>query len=372
MSLSLQTRRCFISRAAILGCRGIFLIVFLSGLLPVAVNAQDDQAANPTEVIKVYSNLVTVPVIVSDRNGRYISGLREQDFKLYDNSAEQKLAYFDAAEAPLNVALLLDTSRSTAGVIDDIRAAAKNFLKDLRPQDRAMIVSFDYGVHKLSTLTSDRKVLERAIKDAHVGEYVGTLLNDALFDVIDRDLKPVTGRKAIVLLTDGRDAGSRFSEDEVLSYATESDAMIYSIYYEPAPMRGRDRDRPFRRRGGIFGGRGGDRFPGQGGPRAQQRRDRQGLRGEFAIEYLTRLSEVSAGRFYESETTDLKKTFGLIAEELRNQYRLGFYPDELARDGSLHQLKVKVNKADIAVRARTQYRAVELSGSSQGTKTTQH
>jgi VWFA-related protein len=227
-----------------------------------------------------------------------------------------------------------------------------------------MIVSFDYAVNKLSSLTSDRKLLERAIKDAHVGEYFGTLLNDALFDVIDRDLKPVNGRKAIVLLTDGRDAGSHASEDQVLSYATESDAMIYSIYYEPAMMRGRNR--PFRRGRGIFGGAIPDRqkrFPRQGGPGAEQRRNRQERRGELAIEYLTRLSEISAGRFYESETTDLKKTFVLIAEELRNQYRLGFYPDELARDGSLHQLRVKVDKPDIAVRARTQYRADDPNSS---------
>lgn len=353
-----------VSRAGVLACAALFVVFLGPLLLTVEVKAQDDKAQTPTEVIKVYSNLVSVPVIVSDRNGRYISGLKEADFKLYDNSAQQKLAYFDAAEAPLNVALLLDTSRSTEGAIDEIRKAAKDFIKELRPQDRAMIVSFDYAVNKLSSLTSNRKVLERAIKDAHVGEYFGTLLNDALFDVIDHDLRPVNGRKAIVLLTDGRDAGSRASQEQVLSYATESDAMIYSIYYEPSLMFGRKR--PFRRGRGIFGGAipdRQDRFPRQGGPGAQQRRNRQERRGEFAIDYLTRLSENSAGRFYESETTDLKKTFVLIAEELRNQYRLGFYPDELARDGSLHQLRVKVDKPDIAVRARTQYRADDPSSS---------
>lgn len=353
-----------------LACGAVFVVLLITALSPVGVKAQDDKAREPAEVIKVYSNLVSVPVIVSDRNGRYISGLTEQDFKLYDNNAEQKLAYFDAAEAPLNVALLLDTSRSTEGVIDDIRKAAKDFLNDLRPQDRAMILSFDYGVHKLSPLTSDRKILERAIKDARVGEYFGTLLNDALLDVIEQDLKPINGRKAIVLLTDGEDAGSRVSSDDVLSYATESDAMIYSIYYAPSPMRGPGRDRPLLRRGGIFGRRGPmqdrqdrqDRFPRQRRDR-QDRQGRQERRGEFAIEYLTRLSEVSAGRFYKSETTDLKKTFVLIADELRNQYRLGFYPDALMRDGSLHQLRVKVDKPEVAVRARTQYRAAELSSS---------
>lgn len=96
------------------------------------------------------------------------------------------------------------------------------------------------------------------------------------------------------------------------------------------------------------------------GPGPEQRRQRRDERNESGAEFLARLSEVSAGRYYQSEKTDLKKTFALIAEELRNQYRLGFYPDALTRDGSLHRLKVKVNKPDVAVRARTQYRATEL------------
>jgi Ca-activated chloride channel family protein len=363
MPVTPQTCDPLISRRAVLAGGAVFILFLITALHPLPVKAQEDKSQDAAEVIKVYSNLVSVPVIVSDRDGRYISGLQQQDFKLYDNGAEQKLAYFDAAEAPLNVALLLDTSRSTESVIDDIRQAAKNFLKELRPQDRAMIVSFDYGVHKLSPLTSDRKILERAIKEAQVGEFFGTLLNDALLDVIAQDLRPVNGRKAIVLLTDGEDAGSRVSSSDVLSYATESDAMIYSIYYAPAPLRALRSDRPFPRRGGIFGRRGAmrDQFPQDRFPRPrrdrQDRQDRRERRGEFAIEFLTRLSQVSAGHFYASEQTDLKKTFILIADELRNQYRLGFYPDALARDGSLHKLRVKVDKPEVAVRARTQYRA---------------
>ena len=102
-----------------------------------------------------------------------------------------------------------------------------------------------------------------------------------------------------------------------------------------------------------------DRFPPQGGPRQDQRRERQEERAESAKEFLAQLSEVSAGRFYQSKKTDLKKTFVLIAEELRNQYRLGFSPGSLARDGSLHTLKVKVDKPEVAVRTRTQYRAIQ-------------
>lgn len=323
------------------------------------VRGQDSQ---PADVIKVYSNLVSVPVIVSDRDGRYIPGLKQGNFKLYDNNTQQQLSFFDAAEEPLNIALLLDTSRSTEGVLDNIKKAAKNFLKELRPQDRAMIVCFDYGIHKLSPLTSDRKALQRAIEQAEVGEVVGTLLNDAVLESIERDLKSINGRKALILLTDGEDAGSRTAESDLISYASESDAMIYSIYYAPSGPG------PFGRggrggRGGVFGGRGpmggrGGRFPPPGGPgQGPGGGGRPGDRSESAKEFLAKLSEVSAGRFYESKKADLKKTFIMIAEELRNQYRLGFVPDSLARDGSLHALRVKLDKPEFAVRARTQYRA---------------
>lgn len=353
-------------RRVTLACGALILLAF-SG-----VHGQDNQ---PAEVIKVYSNLVSVPVIVSDRDGRYIAGLKQENFKLYDNNTPQTLTFFDAAEEPLNVALLLDTSRSTQGVLDDIKKAAKDFLKELRPQDRAMIVCFDYGIHKLSPLTSDRRVLEQAIKHAEVGEFFGTMLNDAVLQSVEQDLKPINGRKAIILLTDGEDAGSYIGQSDLLAYASESDAMIYSIYYAPSLPGPFGRDRPFRRPGGIFGGgwprrdrfpdRFPDRLPRQRGPRQDQRRDRQDRRqqrqddrAESAQVFLARLSEVSAGRYYESKKADLKKTFVLIAEELRHQYRLGFVPDNLTRDGSLHSLRVKVDKPDIAVRARPQYRAL--------------
>lgn len=338
------------------------------------------QQAEPVDVIKVDSNLVSVPVIVSDRDGHYVARLTAERFKLYDNSVLQKISFFENAEEPLNVALLLDTSRSTQGVIDDIRKAAKSFLKDLGPQDRAMIVSFDYAVHRLSALTSDRKVLENAIKHAEVGQYLGTTLNDAVREIVEHDFKPIKGRKAIILLSDGQDHGSQISDSALLASESESDAMVYSIFYNssgPGLRDFRNRRFPGERRGplggrrrGIFGGRNRlpDQLPGQrpGGPgdnpRGNQRRERREEMDEMGAEFLARLSEVTAGRFYRSQTTDLKKTFALIAEELRFQYRLGFQPDELQKDGSLHLLSVKVTApevADVAVRARRQYRAVE-------------
>ncbi|HEY6802682.1 MAG TPA: VWA domain-containing protein [Pyrinomonadaceae bacterium] len=345
-----------------------FIFSLFVFLLSVTTAFAQDTPKNPEaiDVIKVDSNLVSVPVIVSDREGRYVPNLKVDDFKLFDNSSEQKITYFDAAEEPLNIAILLDTSRSTEGALDDIRGAAKNFLKELRPQDRAMIVSFDAGVHRLSELTSDRKTLEDAIKNAKVGKDFGTTLNDAVIEVARRDFRPLTGRKAIILLSDGDDFGSSVQTDDLLNEESESDTMVYSIYYAPefqlrrdqrqGPRRSPDRF-PRRRNGGIFGGRRGgiifNHVVMQGGPGP-----RQGRRNRWnGADFMQELSEVTSGRFYQSERTDLKKTFSLIAEELRHQYRLGFYPGDIQKDGSLHQLRVKVDTSDVAVRARQQYRA---------------
>ena len=197
-----------------------------------------------------------------------------------------------------------------------------------------MIVSFDYAVHRLCPLTGDRKTLENAIKHAEVGQYLGTMLNDAVKEVAEVDFKPITGRKAIILLSDGQDHGSMITNSELLASESESDTMVYSIFYASSgPGFPGFRDRPSRGRGGFPGGRGrgpmGWQFPRQrpGGPRGQ-RKDQM---DEDGAEFLSELAEVTAGRFYRSKKTDLKKTFALIADELRFQYRLAFKPDDLQK-----------------------------------------
>lgn len=332
------------------------ILVTCTAILVVASSitlAQQNQSDAP---IRVQTTLVSVPVIVSDRAGRYISGLKLENFKLYQDRIEQRITIFDAAEEPLNVALLLDTSRSTAKVLDDIKKDARNFLKELRPRDRAMVVSFDYDVHQLCSLTSDRKTLEHAIDDARIGDYVGTTLRDAVTEVISRQFKRVDGRKAIILLTDGKDHGSRISEDELLDQATESGAMIYSVFF--ATVEGQGRGGPFerRRRGGF-----GRRFPPIDRPRRDgPRQQRAEERNEDAMDFLTKLSETSAGRFYNSKVSDLNTTFKLITEELRHQYRLGFYPDVSKADGQRHTLRVEVSAPGAVVRARRSYQAPSL------------
>ena len=320
---------------------------------PISIPAQRPQADAP---IKVQTTLVNVPVIVSDRQGRYIAGLKAVDFRLYQDRIEQKIAYFDAAEEPLNVALLIDTSKSTLPVMDDIKNAGVKFLKELRTQDRAMIVSADYDVHVLSQLTSDRKALEKAVKSAKTGEEIGTMLRDAVAEVINRSFKQVDGRKAIILLSDGKDVGSRINEQELLDEAAESGAMIYTVYFETGFLRRGWIDATTFPRRRVWVGP--NRVPPRRPRRNEERRQRVEMRNERAVSFLEALADVSAGRYYTSDASDLKKTFNLIAEELRHQYRLGFYPDNSKMDGRRHTLRVEVTAADAVVRARRSYHAV--------------
>lgn len=342
----------------------IFLACLLLATGFSAVSAQEKSIATD-DVIKIDTTLVSVPVIVSDRNGRYVPNLSENDFKLFQDGAEQKIDFFAATEEPLTVALLIDTSRSTQGVLGEIKDAAQNFVKLLQPRDRAMIVSFDYDTHLLTPLTSNHEQLKDAIEDADIGEFGGTTLRDAVYETVSRAFAGIKGRKAIILLTDGKDAGSSVSDSALLYSLQESDTLVYTVFYETGPNNRSRRNFPqddggifgggFPRRGGGMGRMGGSRFPNRRDN--PQRRERIEQKNELAQDFLQELSGTTAGRFYSSKVEHLKNTFGLIVDELRYQYRLGFYPPDEKQDaGKLHNLKVKVTRPEAIVRARDSYR----------------
>jgi VWFA-related protein len=337
------------------------------------------QKQEPEPALKIDTTLVSVPVIVSDRQGRYIAGLQVSDFTLYEDRVKQSIVFFADTEEAINVALLLDTSKSATWVLDDIKEAALDFVEQLRSQDRAMIVSFDRDTIALCELTSDRKTLERAIGAAQIGERFGTKLREAVYDVMKEEFRTVKGRKAIVLLTDGKDHGSEVAEQELLESAAEADTLIYSVFYRSLPPALDGGRQSPRGRRGIPGGWPERRpligqldgvfmranqlsdppqLPDRGG-RRQRRARRIEERNEDAMDFLRRLSEVSAGRYFSSEVSDLKRTFGQIVEELRHQYRLGFYPPDHPA-GSIHTIKVEVGiegaRPDIIVRSRRSYR----------------
>jgi len=342
-------------------------LILLLGL-SVLVEKVRAQEVQRNEAIRINTTLVSVPVVASDRHGRYIAGLKVEEFTLYQDGILQTISYFGTEDEPLNVALLLDTSRSTKDVLDKIKDAAKDFIKLLQPKDRAMVMTFDFEVKVLSPLTDDRKKLEKAIKQVQVGEKVGTVMRDAVVEAVDRNMTNVKGRKAIILLTDGKDHGSADTKDALLDKLEESDVMVYSVYYATnmAAMRARRQQRPG---GGMGRGRrGGMGIPGipggggrGGGPNGRPNGDprfREGQRraNEDAVEYLEQMSEISAGRLYQNEVTDLKATFESIADELRKQYRLGFYPPDPDNNSAVHSIKVKVARDDVTVRSRKTYR----------------
>ena len=322
-----------------------------------------------TDVIKIETTLVSVPVIVSDRDGRYVPNLQATDFTIWQDDKPQKIEFFAAEEEPLNIAILLDTSRSTEPVIDEIRDAATDFIRLLKPQDRAMIVSFDSEVDFLSSLTDNRRALERAIDNVEIGYDVGTVMRDAIDETINRKFANVKGRKAIILLTDGKDHGSGVADDELLQSLEESDVLLYSVFYETGNFGGRF-DGMRGRNGGIFGGRGGrgggvfgrrgdmgGNFPRRGGEN-NRRGERQREKNEDAKDYLETMAKLTAGRFFQKKQNDLREIFQNIAEELRRQYRLGFYPESgKTPDAAVHKIKVKVARRDLVVRARNSYRS---------------
>ena len=321
------------------------------------------------DVVRVNTSLVTVPVSVLDRQGRFIPDLQREDFHVFENGVEQSIAYWEPADKPFTVALLLDTSPSTEFHLWQIKEAAIAFAKQLRPQDRVLIVSFNDQVLLLTEVTNDMNVVSAVIEqNANMGN--ATRLYDAVHLVIKERLNKIKGRKAIVLFTDGVDTASyQANYASTMREVEELDALIYPIQYDTT-----DYLRAIQSAGqgsttvvtttnsGPFGigtttsrvTYGAPRVTGpNGGPlpgATQADYDRANL-------YLKELADKTAGRLYHAnDTTQLADAFSRIAEELRRQYSLGYYPqDGDASNAARRQIKVRVNRPNLAVKARDSY-----------------
>jgi len=296
------------------------------------------------DIVKVETNLVSIPVSVFDRNGLYIPNLKKEDFKIFEDSKEQEIAYFGTTEKPFTVILLIDTSPSTEYKIDEIRSAATAFVDQLKPQDSVMVIEFDANVHVLTEATSDRQKIYKAIKKADFGG--GTSLYEAVDFSLRKRLGKIQGRKAIVLFTDGVDTTSyKASYDSTLLQAEEADALIFPIYYNTFFDN---------RRGGVLNSP--LPFPGSGGILGAPGTSA----GEYALgkKYLEELAENTGGRVFRPEAVEggLTAAFQGIAEELRRQYNIGYYPpEEDRRVGQRKQIKVRVNRPNLVIRSRDSY-----------------
>lgn len=368
------------------------------------------------ETIKVETNLVTIPVIISDRGDRYVADLRQEEFSIYEDGVKQQVAYFDTVTAPFHVVLMLDTSASTQEKLGQIQRAAIKFTEQLQAADRVKVISFDDQIRELSDFSSDRAVIQWAIKGTRTG--TGTKLYDAVKLAITR-LQSIKGRKAIVLFTDGVDSYSdRANYDQNRKAIQESGIIVYPIRYDTREdverlVRQQQRSGQVVDLAAILSGKNTSQgttpptFPSDDGPRFPTGRTGStsglpGILGKIRVEkdkpnqepqttgdssrdarypdrrtptndsisaeldmlystgeaYLNDLATESGGMLYRADTLFyLPDAFAKIAAELRTQYSIGYYPQQSARDGKYHRLTVKVSRKDVNVRARPGYRA---------------
>lgn len=368
------------------GPTALILLLSFSLLSPPVSRSQDRQSQPMTDqrgdVIELTGTLVNVPVVVRDSNNRYIANLKKEHFRLFEDGMEQEIVFFSNTEEPFNVALLLDTSGSTREELPRIQDAAITFVEQLHDYDRVMVISFDDDIDLQCELTSDRREIIHAIRRVRSGG--STRLYDAVAYTLGQHLNQVSGRKAIVLFTDGVDTASRnASFESTIRDVEESNVLVYSIRYNTLEAVAR-----------RMGGSGGviiGRFPlplpsppqrtrlpipwpnpgpfpvpgrwpsptplprrGPGSP-THGRLEEMYRRGEA---YLSELADRTGGVLYAADTLyDLPGVFEQIADELRHQYMLGYYPSNTARDGSYRRIRVKVHHPDAHVRARPGYRA---------------
>ena len=308
--------------------------------------AQSDlQSREPQDIdiVRVSTNLVTVPISVMDRQGRFVPDLTRSQFHLFENGVEQEIAIFENAEKPFTVALLLDVSDSARFKLTEIQDAAIAFVAQLRPDDRVLVAVFDKQVRILVEATSDRRYLESAIRRARSGG--GTSLYNAVDMIVNQRLNRIRGRKAIVLFTDGVDTTSTgASYESTLHAAQELDALVYSIKYNTYDDLTKDSAREL--------------AAGQG--TSVELRTAKGERLNVAYEradrYLRLLADKSGGRlFYARDPKHLTGVFTRIAQELREQYSLGYYPKNREATMMQRSIKIKVDVPDVVVRARRSY-----------------
>ncbi|HKP67667.1 MAG TPA: VWA domain-containing protein [Pyrinomonadaceae bacterium] len=334
--------------------------------MPGARDTQQSSTTSPQtsgedEVVKVETNLVTMPVSVVDRDARFIAGLQQKDFKIFENGVEQKVDYFQSVEQPFTVVLMIDVSPSTAFQIDEIHEGAIAFVNQLRPDDKVMVIAFDDAVRVLCRPTNNRRVLYSAITQAQFGD--GTSLYEAVDQVVNRELANIPGRKAVVLFTDGVDTTSqRATFESNVADVEEVDALFYPIRYNTqrtyGAARGGGGGYPRRRSrmddwiGVILGGQipmnGGGGGPGPLGSRPE----------DYAtgMRFLETLAANTGGRKYEADSiTNLDAAFAGIAEELRRQYSLGYYPTKPGEPGERRRINVRVTRPNVIVKAKNTY-----------------
>jgi len=358
-------------------------------------------AQDATATIAVDVKVVTLPVTVRDKHGKIVRDLTKDDFTLQEDGRPQTIRYFSQeSNLPLTLGLLVDTSRSQTNVLDAERNASRSFLDQMLVQakDKAFLIHFDREVELLQDLTSSREKLQAALEllktpsdrgssndprsndpndsDSRSGSGShhggGTQLYDAVYLASNELMKKQQGRKALVILSDGVDRGSKTSLESTIESAQRADTVVYSIYFADSHREDRNEGQ---RRGGGMGRGGGGGWPGggggwpgggggwpggggggRGGPGGGQRHPEEPRTDGKKI--LERISRETGGRFFEvSKKESVGEIYTSIVEELRTQYSMGYAPDKNSAASGYHHVTLAVKRKDLTVQTREGYYA---------------
>jgi VWFA-related protein len=341
-------------------------------LLVVGTQIRGQEKADLTVRVKV----VNVPATVRDKRGNIVNNLAKDDFVLTEDGRPQTLRYFSQENSlPLTLGLLVDTSMSQRRVLGQERTASSSFIDQmLRPdKDKAFLIHFDHEVELDEDLTSSQEKLRSALDSLQTPQFTqtsggnsqgqnpggypgrhghhdgsshggGTLLYDAVYLASDELMKKQAGRKALIVLSDGDDRGSKETLLTAIETAQRADTIIYSILFKD------DENRGF---GGGFGGRGmGGHHGGPGGGRDRYPQEPR-VDGKKILEQMSR---ETGGRLFEvSGKQTVEKIYAQIEEDLRNQYSLGYTPDRTDPGEGFHKISVKTKQKDLVVHAREEY-----------------
>jgi VWFA-related protein len=375
MSATPWPRRIFLGLALVCACQ-------LDS--PLYCQEQNSQAAT---TVAVDVKVVILPVTVRDKKGQIVRNLTKDDFVLQEDGRPQVIKYFaQDTNLPLTLGLLVDTSLSQRNVLDQEKNASKVFLDQMltNAKDKAFLIHFDREVELLQDLTSSREKLQAGLEllrtpqsdnsgdpgssgsgdpqsspgNSRMHRGGGTLLYDAVYLASNELMKKQQGRKALIILSDGDDRGSKESLQGAIEAAQRADTVVYSILFAD-----KERASGFGGPGGGGMGRRGIGFPGGGWPGGGGGGGRGGGRNpqEPRVDgkkILDQISKETGGRMYEvSKKQAIDQIYDGIAEELRTQYNLGYTPDKDNSGTGYHKISLATKQKDLTVQTRQGYYA---------------
>ncbi len=312
--------------------------------------------------------VVNVLATVRDKHGQIVNSLTKDDFKLQEDGRPQTIHYFaKESDLPLTLGLLVDTSMSQRRVLEQERIASYAFLEHLmrEDKDKAFVIHFDWDIELLQDLTSSRKKLNIALEKLDNPEFEqsggggggsgghhragGTTLYDAVFLASDELMQKQQGRKALIILSDGVDTGSKVTLVRAIEAAQRANTLVYSILFSDKDAY--DNSGFGGHMGGMGGGMGRHGGMGRGGPGGYPQ---QSLPDGKKV--LERISRETGGRFFEvSKKQSIDDIYASIEEELRNQYSLGYTPDKADSAPGYHKIHLTTTQKDLVVQTRDGY-----------------